>query len=86
MSQSIGEGVLPSDRSGRKEQLIVEMEVKSKLNSIQRTEKNKQIKEIQERMAIQRSILEDLLNSSLKQEELAGLTPDMVLEASLRSH
>lgn len=58
--------MLPSDRSGRKEQLIVEMEVKSKLNSIQRTEKNKQIKEIQERMAIQRSILEDLLNSSLK--------------------
>ena len=37
-------------------------------------------------MAIQRSILEDLLNSSLKQEELAGLTPDMLLEASFRSH
>ena len=41
-----------SIKSDRKSQLLVEIELKSKLNSIQRTEKNKQIKEIQERMAI----------------------------------
>ena len=33
-------------KSDRKQQLMVEIELKSKLNSIQRTEKNKKIKEI----------------------------------------
>lgn len=61
------------------------MEVKSKLNSIQRAEKTKQLKEVQERMSIQQQLLQDLLNSSLKQEELAGLTPDMIKEMSFRS-
>ena len=61
------------------------MEVKSKLNSIQRAEKTKQLKEVQERMSIQQQLLQDLLNSSLRQEELAGLTPDMIKEMSFRS-
>jgi hypothetical protein len=61
------------------------MEVKSKLNSIQRAEKTKQLKEVQERMSIQQQLLQDLLNSSLRQEELAGLTPDMIREMSFRS-
>ena len=61
------------------------MEVKSKLNSIQRAEKTKQLKEVKERMSIQQQLLQDLLNSSLRQEELAGLTPDMIKEMSFRS-
>ena len=45
------------DKVDRKEKFIVELEVKSKLNQIQRNENNKKKKEELERMRLQQEVL-----------------------------
>ena len=55
--------------ANRKEQFIVELEMKSKLNQIQRKEKTKQQIEQEERMRVQQEILGKFLRRGVSKED-----------------